>query len=224
MSKFIFLNILLIINFLLTSQKKCGRYEIEHCSECDNDQEICTKCEDNYFVLFGGSECIKCDDKDYGQPECDGKCDGSRYNEIQEVLCDKCKVGFYSIEGICFSCASGSENCIRCSYEASSGSDKKIYTCLECLGGYNGEYRVSKKDGKCRVCNEPPCTECHYKKGTVDDYKCTKCQKDYYLSNERCHQCYYNRNDIAGGYCNKYYCPGDSNHNNTNVSIFIICQ
>jgi hypothetical protein len=204
----------LIINYLLTSQKKCGRYEVAHCSVCDYDLEICTKCEDNYFVLYGGTECVKCDDKDFGQPQCDGKCDDSRYDEIGKVLCDNCKEGFYSIEGICFSCESGSEKCVKCSYKASPGSDKKIYTCLDCLGGLYGEYRVSKNDGKCRVCNKPPCSECHYKNGTIDDYFCTKCPKDYFLSNERCHQCYYNRNDITGGYCKKYYCPGDSNHNN----------
>jgi len=98
MSKFIFLNVILIINYLLTSQKKCGRYEVAHCSVCDYDLEICTKCEDNYFVLYGGTECVKCDDKDFGQPQCDGKCDDSRYDEIGKVLCDNCKEGFYSIE------------------------------------------------------------------------------------------------------------------------------
>ena len=88
------------------------------------------------------------------------------------------------------------------------GSNKKIYKCLECIDGFNGEYRVSKDDGKCCICNKPPCSECHYKKGTLDDYICAKCQNDYYLSNERCIQCYYQYNNIIGGYCANYYCPG----------------
>ena len=78
-------------------------------------------------------------------------------------LCDKCKEGFYNMQGICFNCTSELENCNKCSYENSPGSNKKIYKCLECIDGLNGEYRVSKDDGKCYICNKPPCSECYYK-------------------------------------------------------------
>jgi len=121
MSKFIFLNILFIINYLLASQKLCGRYEVEHCSLCDNDLDKCNKCDDKYFPLFAGLRCIRCNDNYYGQPECEGNCDGSRYSEIGMPLSDKCKEGFYSMQGICFNCTSELEKCIKCSYENSPG-------------------------------------------------------------------------------------------------------
>jgi len=217
MSKFIYFYAIFIINYLLTIQKLCGSNEIEHCIECDNDnKEICKKCENKYFVLFAGLKCISCNDKNYGQPACEGNCDSSRYNDIDNVLCDKCKEGYYSIEGFCTPCLDGSENCVKCSYEASQESDKKIYTCLDCVGGLNGEYRVSE-DGTCRKCRLPSfCLECRYKIGTYD-VECIKCKDDYYLSNGICNKCYYQSNVIEGGICYKYYCPG-VNHNKNNYS------
>ena len=126
----------------MTNQKLCGRNEIEHCFECDVENEICNKCEDKYFVLFAGLKCISCNDNTYGQPSCVGNCDVSQFHEIHTILCDQCMEGYYNIEGFCTPCTNGSENCVKCSYEASPGSDKKIYTCLDCVGGLNGEYRV----------------------------------------------------------------------------------
>ena len=215
MFKFNFLFIVFIINYLSTNQKLCGRKEIEHCQNCDYEKEICTKCDDTYFPLFAGLKCISCTDEQYGQKACLGNCDGSKYNEIETVLCDKCKEGYYSIKGICFNCTDGSENCVKCSYEASSESDMYIYTCLECVDGLNGEYRVSKIDGKCRTCNKPDCLECQFVKGKLDDYICTKCPNEYYLSNGRCIECDYISNTSPGGTCYNYYCPG-GNHNRNN--------
>jgi len=177
----LYLYILFIINYLLTKQKLCGRNEISHCIECDNEQEICNKCENGYFVLFGGYQCLPCNDKQYGDPACEGNCDSSRYSQIQRVLCDKCKEGYYSIEGICTRCDVGSPWCAKCSYEFSLERNKKIYTCLECVDGLNGEYRVSKVDGICRRCTLPlHCLECRYKIGT-NDVECIKCRNDYIL-------------------------------------------
>ena len=212
---FIYLYILFIINLLLSNQKLCGPNEIPHCIECDDVQEICTKCENKYFVLFGGYRCISCNDEEYGEPACEGNCDGSRYSQIQTVLCDKCKEGYYNVEGFCIECSIGSDHCVKCSYEFSSESNKQIYTCLECVDGLNGEYRISKIDGKCRTCNKPPCSECYFEKGKLEDYVCTKCPNNYYLSNGRCNGCYYQSNVIEGGTCYNYYCPG-GNHNMNN--------
>ena len=179
MFKFISFITVFIINFLLTNQKLCGRYEIGHCIECDNDQEVCSKCENNYFLFFAGLECLNCDDEAYGQLGCEGNCDSSKYNVIKTVLCDKCKEGYYSIEGICTLCSIGSENCVKCSYEASPGSDRKVYKCLECVDGLYGKYRVSNVDGKCRKCSLPSnCLECRYKNGT-NDVECIKCWNNY---------------------------------------------
>ena len=215
MSMPIYLYTLFIINLLLTNQKLCGSNEIPHCIECDDDQEICTKCENKYFILFGGYQCTSCNDEIYGEPAFEGNCDGSRYSQIKTVLCDKCKEGYYNVEGLCFECSIGSEHCAKCSYEFSPESNKQIYTCLECVDGLNGEYRISKIDGKCRPCNKPPCSECYFEKGKLNDYVCTKCQNNYYLSNGRCNNCYYQSNAIEGGTCYNYYCPG-GNHNMNN--------
>ena len=113
------------INILLTNQKLCGTNEIEYCIECDLEQEICTKCENKYFIAYAGLKCISCSDKKYGQPQCEGNCDGSKINEINAVLCDKCKEGYYSLDGFCTQCSIGSENCVKCSYEAYPGSNIK---------------------------------------------------------------------------------------------------
>ena len=50
MSKSIYCYTLFIINYLLANQKLCGSNEIEHCIECDNDQEICKNVKIN--ILF----------------------------------------------------------------------------------------------------------------------------------------------------------------------------
>ena len=215
MSKFISFYALFIINFIFANQKLCGRNEIENCIDCNSEQEICIKCENKYFISFAGLKCISCNNEIYGQLACEGNCDGSKYNEIKNVLCDKCKEGYYSIEGICTLCSIGSENCVKCSYEASEGSDKYIYKCLECVDGLYGEYRVNKIDGKCRKCALPPhCLECRYINGT-NDVECIKCENDYYLFDGKCNECYYQYYYIEGGICKNYYCPG-GNHNKIN--------
>ena len=203
---------LFIANFLFTIQKLCGRNEIAHCIECDIEHEKCTKCENKYFVLFAGLKCISCNDELYGQISCEGNCDGSRYNELKTVLCDECKEGYYSINGICYQCSVGSENCNKCSYEAPQGSNQKKFKCLECVGGLNGQYRVSSSDDKCYTCQKPNCTECIFIDGTEDDYNCIKCKNNFYPSNGKCKECHYIHNYITGGICYNYYCPG-GNHN-----------
>ena len=209
MLKFISLYIILIIQFLSTKQKLCGRNEIANCNTCDLENEICLNCINGYFPLFAGLECIKCNHEKYGQKACEGKCDF----ENGKVLCDKCIEGYYSVDGVCFTCSSGSENCAKCSYEASPGSSQKIYKCLECVGGPNSIYRVSNVDGKCRTCTLPPhCLECAYIYGT-NGVKCIRCEDGYYPSNGQCISCNYQYNDITGGSCSTYYCPGNINHN-----------
>ena len=159
---FIYLYILFIINYLLTNQKSCGS-----------------------FVLFDGYQFIPSNDKEYGEPACEGNCDSSRYSQIQKVLSNKCMEGYYNVEGFCIKCSIGSEHFVKCSYEISS-ENKQIYTCLECVDGLDGEYRISKDNGKCRT---------------------YKCHNNYYLSNGRYKGCHYKSNVIEGGICYNYYCP-----------------
>ena len=213
MFKFFFLYTLFIINILFSKQKLCGRNEIGNCNVCDLDNEICSQCANGYFPLFAGLECVKCDDSKYGQIGCQGNCDSSKYNQIRHVLCDNCKEGYYSLDGMCTLCSDGSENCVKCSYEAPTGSEQKIYTCLECVGGLYGIYRVNNIDGTCRTCALPPhCLKCKFEDGT-NDVKCIECANGYYLSDGVCYPCYNKPQSITDGTCYKYYCPGKSNHN-----------
>jgi len=73
------------------------------------------------------------DDENEGQKGCEGSCDSSKYSITRNVLCDKCKEGYYNIEGICLQCSIGSPNCTNCSYEAYEGSDKKYLNALNVL-------------------------------------------------------------------------------------------
>jgi hypothetical protein len=168
------------------------------------------KCKDKLFPTYGGLECTPCDDEKLGQLGCEGSCDYSKYDEIGNVLCYKCKEGYYNVEGLCIPCSTYSPNCTICSYEASPGSDKKIFKCLKCV---NDDYQISEIDGKCRPCSLPPnCLKCRYVPGT-HNVECIKCRNGYYLLNGVCYQCYKNREFITGGRCYKFYCPGDSDHN-----------
>ena len=194
-----------VIQFLLSKQLQCGQNNIEHCLECNQNFDICDKCEDKYFPLFGGGAyCIRCNDADYGTVGCEGNCDGSQYETTRHALCDKngCAKGFYNVLGICYNCSLFSENCIECSYEQSSENSPEIFTCLKCV---NNDYRV-KADGKCHLCQVNNCLECKYQEGTNKDI-CLKCENGYYIDNGVCRQCHYNQNNIQGGYCQIYYCP-----------------
>ena len=208
MFKFFCLYTIFIMNFLLTKQKKCGVYEVTNCKECDQDK--CIECISGYFPTFAGLECTRCDDEQVGQVGCEGSCDGSKYSITRNVLCDKCKSGYYSLNGFCTQCSIGSPNCAKCSYEAPQGSTQKIYKCLECI---NNDYRVSTIDGICRTCSLPPhCLICQFVPGT-NNVECLQCGNGYYPSNGECYSCYNQPNSIAGGTCYYYYCPGSSNHN-----------
>ena len=209
MFQFVSLYILFISKFLLTKQLLCGSNNIENCIECDLINDLCSKCEDKYFPLFGGGlSCIRCNDQQYGQLGCEGKCDGSKYSITKMPLCDAngCNDGYFNENGICYQCSIKLNNCVKCSYVAPSGSSQKQYKCLECVDGLNGAFRLI--NGICQTCqNKPGCNGCNYVKGS-DDYICSSCQNDYYLSNGKCISCSYNSYSITNGDCYDYYCPG----------------
>jgi len=203
--------LLIIINFLITKQKTCGKYEVPNCKTCDDVKEKCIECKSGLFPTYAGLECSSCNDESIGgQMACEGSCDSSKISISGRVLCDKCKTGYYSIEGICTLCSSGSPNCKRCSYEASPGSTQKIYTCLECV---NNEYDISDVDGICYHWNLPPhCLKCIYPPGSHTS-GCVLCESGYYPDNGLCYECNNQLNIITGGGCYYYYCPGTSDHN-----------
>ena len=131
-------------------------------------------------------------------------------------LCEEngCKEGQFNLNGICYQCSIKVVNCNKCSYAAPSGSSNKVFKCLECVGGLNGEYRVI--NGICQTCqNKPGCQECSYVKGSLDDYTCNNCKNNYYPSNGKCYECSYKSRSITNGQCYDYYCPnGISSYKN----------
>lgn len=69
-----FLLILLFISS--TINLLCGEEEIDHCLQCDTENnETCSLCEDNYFLFMKNILCLPCDNPLYGQYGCGGKCD-----------------------------------------------------------------------------------------------------------------------------------------------------
>ena len=212
MPPFVILLTFFISKFLLSNQLLCGSNNIEHCLVCNYEDEICAQCEDKYFPSYGGGlECLRCNDEKDGQTGCEGKCDASRIIETRIPLCEEngCKEGYYNVQGICYQCSIGSAKCIKCSYEALSPNSGKVFKCLECEGGKNGDYRPGS-DGKCYTCFIYYCEKNEYIPGT-DDCVCKKCIDGYYLSNSnhQCSQCGYRTTYYEGGYCREYYCPDD---------------
>ena len=207
------LDLLLVIIFNL----QCGNEEIDHCLQCGTGEnsDICVQCENKYFLFFNNHLCIPCDHKIYGNIGCGGNCDGSKYKEIGNVLCEenKCKEGYYNLEGICMKCSIGSEFCIKCSYLSPYGSNEKKYICNECI---NDKYQVLD-DGRCHHCSINNCTECHYPALSKNPI-CDSCVPGFYInSNGTCSKC--NRVYITNGYCT--VCSDDlNNYENRNCTCY----
>ena len=182
-----------LLNHLLTIilNLHCGKEEIDHCAQCGTGEnsDTCAKCENNYFLFLSNLLCIPCDHEYYGNIGCGGNCDGSKYKEIGNILCEEngCKDGYYNLEGICLNCSIGSEYCKKCTYLAPYENGIKEYECKECI---NDKYQVLD-DGRCHRCSINNCAECHYP--YLSKYPiCDKCMPGYYInSNGTCSQCHY---------------------------------
>ena len=172
---------------------------IEHCIEYNDEKTNCEICEDKYFPFFNNLICLPCNDSDYGQIGCTGKCNGSNFNRTHSVFCEEggCKNGFYYLNGSCIRCP----GCSNCTYHINTNNRKNNYKCYECE---SNEY-ILTQFGKCRHCHIPHCEKCHYSDDFYDspfltdtDYIwdlnnnkiCDKCQEGYYISkNGRCEEC-----------------------------------
>ena len=223
MKKLLIFHIFSIYLFCKIKSRKCNIREIQHCKKCGTGDlsDSCAECEDKYFPLYSNISCIKCNDEEFGQVGCIGKCDGSNYINSRNVLCEEngCKEGYYNVDGFCFNCTNGSEHCIKCSYIAPYQSNIKRFQCNECEGGLYGIYRVSDIDGTCTTCKIQNCIECHYINGSNDSV-CDVCKKGYYVnSTGGCSECKY-INNIANGVC--YHCPvkGVLNSDKQNCSCY----
>ena len=189
----------LLILLIQIINLNCFVHTILNCEKLDLNTNACSKCKDKHFPLFNNLFCLPCDDKDCGQIGCEGNCDSSRFENDRIVYCEpnKCKEGYYELNGLCLDCSLASPGCKRCSADIQSidGQIDYKYKCLECL---NDEYKMNE-NGICEKCEMDNCLKCRF---NVSNKECLKCESDlYYLSsNKQCKRCHQNIY-IPNGYC-----------------------
>ena len=200
MKKSILILFALILNLFLADAEylKCGDQQIDNCKECGKDEEMdtCAKCEAEHFPLLENLLCFPCDDPTFGQIGCLGECDSTDYTTSGFAYCEKCKEGFYNLEGFCYQCEIGSPGCIKCTYEKEIEQESKRFKCQQCLN--EQEYRLNDAF-RCEKCNEflENCNKCHF---IGEQAKCVECNSGYYVnSDDTCSSCY--TQYITGGYC-----------------------
>ena len=199
---------------------KCGEEEIENCVKCGTGDKAntCIECKEKHFLFFNNLYCIPCNDPLYGNIGCEGSCDATNYLNDRNIMCDKCKEGFYNLNGICFNCTYGSPGCKSCTVEI-NGNNEAEYICTECL---NNEYMLDS-DGRCYHCGPIYCKKCHYESDYnsvcdecydgfyLDNYNyCQKCNGPVEIENGFCRICSDDLTDYESGpcWCNDYYTLG----------------
>ena len=191
--------LLLLFSWITVSNASidCNGTTIDHCVECDSsiNSNLCSKCEDKYFLFYEDNSCKPCDDAEYGQEGCEGNCNGTNYEKDGFPFCEKegCKEGYYNFDGQCKECSKESQGCGKCSYDVPENMTEGEFKCLECE---SDEYLLTDSN-KCEKCRISFCDKCHYN-GTKEE--CDKCQDNFYINSEgecsRCRTIY-----INGGKC-----------------------
>ena len=210
------INFLLILVLLISlsnsnQSSKCAEETIDHCTQCGTGEnsDSCSTCENNYFQFFNNLLCLSCNDPTYGQIGCEGNCNNTYFRKNLQPFCEKCKEGYFYINGNCTSCSKVFQGCSKCDYERNQ--DKENFTCIKCL---NNEYTLTD-EGFCEKCSFPNCDICHYNNGKVE---CYKCNEGYYKNSAGdCLECYYH--NIEGGYC-KVCSDNDNNIDYDNCNCY----
>ena len=135
-------------------------------------------CESEHFPILENLLCLPCNDSYYGQIGCKGECDSSDFSNSGFAYCQKCKEGYYNIEGICHPCNEGSQGCAECTYKNEENDTNKIFKCKKCLN--DEEYKLND-EFRCVKCNEylKNCQKCHFI-GDNFEVKCDDCLNGYY--------------------------------------------
>ena len=198
---FILLSLSLISIVISADAIRCGTTVLEHCLQCDSGERAnsCAKCKDKYFFLSERNKCIPCNDEYYGQIGCEGKCDGTNYEETRNILCEngKCKEGFTYSLGICQNCSEISPGCKSCNYKVEEGETEGMFVCNECE---SNEYKLT--DRKCEKCEISDCDKCHFNEDYTEQI-CDNCVLGYYKSSTG--ECENAKNVvIEGGTCYIY--------------------
>lgn len=204
------INFILFLSFIV--YLKCSSNTIENCIELGQNGNLtyCKKCKEKHFLFFHDLYCLPCDHKYYGQIGCGGNCNSSSYKLDRVVYCEnKCKEGYYYLNGFCFNCDKGSPGCKKCNVtetQNQNGQKAYNYICQECL---SNEYRLSEF-GTCEKCKISYCLKCKFRDDNLSQ-ECMQCEPNYYLANDGiCKSCY----DLyfGEGYC--HYCSDNSSNFN----------
>lgn len=182
----------------------CKKCSIENCKKCINDL-VCNECEDK--LTFVNGKCVKaCDDENCEKcrteedkiHQCEKckvgyfldedevnclKCDVDNcktcLNKKNQAVCDSCEENYYLFNELCFkSCSIGEEEkCLSCANDGTSD-------CLDCNDYYYLPVNSSNKE-VCEKCNIEHCLKCS-DSNENDTTICTKCEKGYIFSEDKC--------------------------------------
>ena len=219
----------------------------EHCSHCTGKKEsiVCDTCEKNYTLSKSTNKCFEsckigqnslCQTCDEDNPSICGACNIGYYlpSDSSKTECKKCSdLVPFSIRGLGTSNLMTTTSCLANYFLTQDGK------CIENIcqtGGYYGCKECDMINNKCSSCNSGyylptddniksqcqkcsdvvnNCIECS---GKINNIKCTKCEDNYLLSDNKCLKCKTGIYDACKtcdssnpnfcGSCNKgYYLP-----------------
>jgi len=184
--------------FLNNGDKNC--VSTENCYE--SIFEVCTKCNQNYYLDKKNLECKKqIDNFEHCKESIDGEtcenCDEGYFFDDEYrcidvkfcskgkngFICEKCMEGYYLNNYQNFYFCTKTENCLL--------GDSEIGICKKCIDGYYIDY----KDGKCKSNEENN----DFKYCQIADGECIQCLSDYELgSDNKCSTTKYCAESING--------------------------
>lgn len=138
----------------------CSKCDVQYCTECDGNTNVCTLCLNNFALGSGGQTCTSLD------------------NTCQAPNCVQCVVGDITKCAMCalgYGVLSGGQ-CSKCTDAKCETCDNNLGQCSSCDKGYTlTSYGTCSPGGKCTVAN------CAYCK-TGDTKLCDTCIADYELN------------------------------------------
>ena len=199
---------------IISCDKKCETGKNEKCSSCDTSENICSTCNDGYYLPSNADDkkiCTKC-----SVTNCK-TCSGSLTNQI----CNSCSSGYFE------NYENG--NIISCDDPCETGSKEKCLTCDTtqniCASCNNGYYVPTDKSNQ-KICTKCSLSNCKTCSGALNNDVCDSCADGFFAkytdqtiiscekgcttgTNEKCLTCDTNLNICSS--CNDgYYLPTDA--------------
>ncbi|ELU16382.1 hypothetical protein CAPTEDRAFT_227791 [Capitella teleta] len=191
----VFRVLFLVLFYLPATNGECG--EIADCESCFNQQPVCTKCQQGWFIASDQVTCLQC-------PENCVRC--VDLNSDDQAECVECiaEYGLSADQFTCTDCKDSDAHCIQCTDDNNDGG----VNCTTCDVGYtakaNGQGCTECNDhceeGSCFDANSDGVAECKLcESGYAPSFNKTRCLncKD---SDAHCIQCTDDNND-GGVHC-----------------------